>query len=93
MGPEAAAPSARAAMAFAARANMPASLAVTAAAVNVPVAVVPSQPSQSSRGRQLKASERKSNKDVPGPGISPILTDIGLISIGVSIRTRQTYGA
>ena len=35
MGPEAAAPSARAAMAFAARANMPASLAVTAAAVNV----------------------------------------------------------
>lgn len=92
MGAEAAAPSAPAAMAFAAPANMPASSAVTAAAVNVPAdiaghvtAMLPSQPSQSSRGRQLKPSERKTNQDVPGTGNSPILTDpqIGLISRGV----------
>ena len=70
MGAEVAAPSSNG---VSARANMPASSVVTAADVNVPVAVAPSHPSQPSHGRQLKPSERKTNQDVPGIGISPIL--------------------
>ena len=69
-----------AAVAYPARATAPAAAECTAAAVDVPAAVVlaavvPSKPSQSSRSRQLKPTERKTNEDVPGTGISPTLID------------------
>ena len=73
-GAEGAAPSAEAAMAFAARAIAPASTVVTATAVNVLAAVAPPWPSQSSRGRQLKPTERKTNQEVPSMEISSIIT-------------------
>ena len=85
VGAEAAASRAVAAGAIAAHAIAPAAAAGTAAAAEFPAAaahaaVVPFDPSQSSRGRQLKPTERKSNEDVPDTGKFPILLDpyIGL---------------